>query len=90
MPQQSCIWTRYLNLVELVSANICAKICYYYTRYISADDGTEEYSIIEPKPLCLSSLDGNREESVVLKTFKIISSPKNQGIEIYWSCQEIK
>ena len=50
--------------------------------YISADDGTE-HSIIEPMHIYLSSLDSN--ESDVLKSFKIISSPKNQRIEAYWS-----
>ena len=51
---------------------------------ISAYDGTE-HSIIEPMHIYLSSLDSNREESDVLKSFKIISSPKNQRIEAYWS-----
>ena len=54
-------------------------------KYTSADDGTE-HSIIEPMHIYLSSLDSNREESGVLKSFKIISSPKNQRIEVYWSC----
>ena len=54
-------------------------------KYISVDDGTE-HSIIEPMYIYLSSLDSNREESDVLKSFKIISSPKNQRIEAYWSC----
>ena len=52
--------------------------------YISADDGTE-HSVIEPMHIYLSSLDSNRDESGVLKSFKIISSPKNQRIEAYWS-----
>ena len=53
-------------------------------KYISTDDGTE-HSIIEPMHIYLSSLDSNREESDILKSFKIISSTKNQRIEAYWS-----
>ena len=51
--------------------------------YISPDDGTE-HSIIELMHLYLSNLDSNREGDV-LKSFKRISSPKNQRIETYWS-----
>ena len=51
---------------------------------ISTDDGTE-HSIIELMHIYLSSLDSNHEESDVLKSFKIISSPKNQQIEAYSS-----
>ena len=54
-------------------------------RYISANKGTE-HSIIEPMHIYLNSLESNREESDLLKSFKIISSPKNQRIEAYWSC----
>ena len=53
-------------------------------RYISANDGTGHS--IKPMHIYLSSLDSNREESDLLKSFKIISSPKNQRIEAYWSC----
>ena len=45
-------------------------------KYINADDGTN-HSIIEPMHTYLSSLYSNREENDVLKSFKIISSPKN-------------
>ena len=38
----------------------------------------------------LSSLDSNREESNILKSFKISSSPKNQRIEAYWSFRRDK
>ena len=49
-------------------------------KYISVDDGTE-HSIIEPMHIYLSSLVSKRDESDVLKSFKIIFSPKNQRIE---------
>ena len=54
-------------------------------KYISADDGTK-HTFIELMHIYLSSLGSNREESDVLKSFKRISSLKNQLIEAYWSC----
>ena len=45
-------------------------------KYISVDDGTE-HSIIEPIHIYLSSVDSNCEETDALKSFKIISWPKN-------------
>ena len=54
-------------------------------KYVSADDGTE-HSIREPM-LYLSSLDSNREESDVLESSKIISSPKND-LRFFYSSDE--
>ena len=51
-------------------------------KYISTNDGTE-HSIIELMHIYLRSLDSNRDESDILKLFRIISSPKNQRIEAY-------
>ena len=53
-------------------------------KYISADDGTE-HTFIELMHIYSSSLDSNREESDVLKSFKR-TSPINQRIEAHWSC----
>ena len=49
--------------------------------YIKADDGTE-HSLIQPIHVYLRSLDGNQS---VTDSFSIVTSPRNQRIEAYWS-----
>lgn len=50
-------------------------------RKIKADDGTE-HSIIEPIHVTLRSMNGDGD---ALNTFSVVTSPRNQRIEAYWS-----
>ena len=78
--------------MEVFASNKCPDlIAYYYLKaarnlngipkIIKVDNGTE-HSIIEPIHLFLRDLSN---ESNVLNSFSVVSSPVNQTIEAYWS-----
>ena len=85
-------YSRRIIWLEVFASNKCPDlIAYYYLKaaknlngipkIIKVDNGTE-HSVIEPIHLFLRDLSN---ESNVLNSFSVVSSPMNQTIEAYWS-----